>query len=183
MAQLKIQRCKVCTSPLPVGIAKCPKCGAEHQFVPEVVNPLLFSASQAENLRTAFETDPKSNPRDVNSLFGKGLVYLSLQNYELASLNFKTAVDLTPNDPDVYYYYALSLFAHRSPVLLSDLEAERIEMWLQTAIKILPKRKYLILELLLLQGAFKGKGKAIPADKKRTRAIVVASQANCSGGG
>jgi RNA polymerase subunit RPABC4/transcription elongation factor Spt4 len=33
MAQLKIQRCKVCTSPLPVGIAKCPKCGAEHQFV------------------------------------------------------------------------------------------------------------------------------------------------------
>ena len=28
MAQLKIQRCKVCTSPLPVGIAKCPKCGA-----------------------------------------------------------------------------------------------------------------------------------------------------------
>lgn len=89
MAQLKIQRCKVCTSPLPVGIAKCPKCGAEHQFVPEVVNPLLFSASQAENLRTAFETDPKSNPRDVNSLFGKGLVYLSLQNYELASLNIK----------------------------------------------------------------------------------------------
>lgn len=173
MAQLKIQRCKVCTSPLPVGIAKCPKCGAEHQFVPEVVNPLLFSASQAENLRTAFETDPKSNPRDVNSLFGKGLIYLSLQNYELASLNFKMAVDLTPNDPDVYYYYALSLFAHRSPVLLSDLEAERIEMWLQTAIKILPKRKYLILELLLLQGAFKGKGKAIPADKKEPEQLLL----------
>lgn len=75
----------------------------------EVVNPLLFSASQAENLRKAFETDPKSSPRDVNSLFGKGLVYLALQNYELASLNFKTAVDLTPSDPDVYYYYALSL--------------------------------------------------------------------------
>lgn len=101
------------------------------------------------------------------------MVYLALQNYELASLNFKTAVDLTPSDPDVYYYYALSLFAHRSPVLLSDLEAERIEMWLQTAIKILPKRKYLILELLLLQGAFKGKGKAIPADKKEPEQLLL----------
>ncbi len=173
MAQLKIQRCKVCTSPLPVGVAKCPKCGAEHQFVPEVVNPLLFSVQQAENLRQAFETDVKQNPRDIDSLFGKGLVYLSLQNYELASRNFKTAVDQTPGDPDVYYYYALSLFAHRSPVLLSDLEAERIEMWLQTAIKMQPKRKYLILEMILLQGAFKGKGKAIPADKKEPEELLL----------
>ena len=173
MAQLKIQRCKVCTSPLPVGVVKCPKCGAEHQFVPEVVNPLLFSVQQAENLRQAFESDTKKNSHDVDSLFGKGLVYLSLQNYELASRNFKTAVDLTPGDPDVYYYYALSLFAHRSPVLLSDLEAERIEMWLQTAIKMQPKRKYLILEMLLLQGAFKGKGKAISADKKEPEELLL----------
>lgn len=173
MAQLKIQRCKVCTSPLPVGVAKCPKCGAEHQFVPDVVNPLLFSVQQAENLRQALESDTQKSPRDIDSLFGKGLVYLSLQNYELASRNFKTAVDQNPGDPDVYYYYALSLFAHRSPVLLSDLEAERIEMWLQTAIKIQPKRKYLILEMILLQGAFKGKGKAIPADKKEPEQLLL----------
>jgi tetratricopeptide (TPR) repeat protein len=94
-----------------------------------------------------------------------GLTYLGLNNYELANENFRKAVDLTPANPDVYYYYALSLFAHRSPVSLSNLEAERIEMWLQTAIKIQPKRKYLILDMLLLQGAFKGKGKAVPAGR------------------
>lgn len=172
MAQLKINRCKVCTKPLPMGVSKCSKCGTEHQFVPEVVNPLRFSPKQAEEYKAIFENQAKADPNDTNSLFGMGLVYLGLQNYELANRNFQQAVDQTPDDPDVYYYYALSLFAHRSPTLLTALEAERIEMWLHTAIKIQAKRKYLILEMILLQGAFKGKGKAVPAGKPEPEELL-----------
>lgn len=172
MAQLQINRCKVCTRPLPAGVNKCPKCGTEHQIVPEVVNPLRFSPKEAEEYKQILEQQTKANPADTNSLFGMGLVYLGLQHYELANKNFQKAVEQTPDNPDVYYYYALSLFAHRSPATLSALEAERIEMWLQTALKMQAKRKYLILEMLLLQGAFKGKGKAVPFGKPEPEELL-----------
>lgn len=172
MAQLQINRCKVCTKPLPAGVSKCPKCGAEHQFVPEVVNPLRFTPVEAEEYREILEKQTRENPKDTNSLFGMGLVYLGLQHYELANENFRKAVEQTPENPDVYYYYALSLFARRSPAMLSALEAERIEMWLQTAIRMQAKRKYLILEMLLLQGAFKGKGKAVPEGKPEPEELL-----------
>ena len=172
MAQLTINRCKKCTRVLPAGTTVCPKCHTEHSIVPEVVNPLRFTPMQAEEMRKELEIQTRENPNDTNSLFGMGLVYLGMQNYELANQHFQKAVDQTPQNPDVYYYFALSLFAHRSPAMLTALEAERIEMWLQTAIRIQAKRKYLILEMLLLQGAFKGKGKAVPDGKPEPEELL-----------
>ena len=87
-----------------------------------------------------------------------GLFYLGLKNYELAQRNFKEAIDLTPMDADVYYYFALSLFAGRSPRVLDHQEAERINSYLQTAIQMHEKRKYLILEMVLKQGYFEAQG-------------------------
>ncbi len=166
MAVLKVVQCGKCTVPLAPGVTKCPRCKTEHQIVPEVVNPLRFSADQAAQYREFFEKQTKANPHDTNSLFGMGLIYLGLQNYELAQRNFKEAVDQNPSDPDMYYYYALSLFSHRAPAVLSDIESEKIEMWLQTATKIQPKRKYLILQMLLRQGCFISKGKMLDSGKE-----------------
>ncbi len=172
MAVLKVTRCGICTKPLAPGVTICPNCKTEHQIVPEVVNPLRFNAQQAADYQAFFENQTKANPNDTNSLFGMGLVYLGLKNYELAQRNFKQAVDLNPADPDMYYYYALSLFSHRAPAVLSDLEAEKIEMWLQTATKIQPKRKYLILQMLLRQGCYLSKGKMLDCDKATPQQLL-----------
>ena len=152
MAELKITRCKVCTSPLKAGSNKCGKCGAEHSIEPAIVNPLRFTPEEVQKYRAAFEEQVQENPNDSNALFATGLTYLGLKNYELADEALQKAVKQHPENPDVYYYCALCMFKHHSVANLSKEEMERIEEWLQTATQIQPKRKYLILQMILRQG-------------------------------
>lgn len=152
MAQLSINQCQNCGKILAPGVTKCGKCHTEHSVIPTVVNPLRFSAAEAAEYRSQFEEQVKEFPKDSNALFAMGLTYLGLKNYELADEYFRKAVVLTPSNPDVYYYTALSLFHHRSVMNLSKMEMDRIEQWLDTAVKIQPKRKYLILQMILRQG-------------------------------
>ena len=152
MAQLTINQCQKCGKILAPGVTKCGKCHTEYSVMPSVVNPLRFSAAEAAEYRSQFEEQVKEFPKDSNALFAMGLTYLGLKNYELADEHFRKAVALTPSNPDVYYYTALSLFHHRSVMNLSKMEMDRIEQWLDTAVKIQPKRKYLILQMILRQG-------------------------------
>ncbi len=152
MAELKITRCKVCTNPLKPGATKCGKCGAEHSIEPAVVNPLRFTDEQVAMYRAAFEDQVRENPTDTQALYAMGLTYLGMKSYELANENLQKAVRQHPDNPDVYYYCALCFFRHRSVANLSKEEMERIEEWLQTATQIQPKRKYLILQMILRQG-------------------------------
>lgn len=117
-----------------------------------MVNPLRFTAAEAADYRAQFQEQVEACPKDSNALFAMGLTYLGLKNYELADEHFVKAVQLTPSNPDVYYYTALSMFHHRSVANLSKAEMGRIEEWLHTAVQIQPKRKYLILQMILRQG-------------------------------
>ena len=125
MAQLTINQCQKCGKILAPGVTKCGKCHTEHSVMPSVVNPLRFSAAEAAEYRSQFEEQVKEFPKDSNALFAMGLTYLGLKNYELADEHFRKAVALTPSNPDVYYYTALSLFHHRSVMNLSKMELDR----------------------------------------------------------
>ncbi len=166
MAQLKVLHCKTCTAPLPEGVLKCPKCGTVNKLAtPEAVNPLKFTKDMAAEYIQYFQEATKKNPKDTNSLFGMGLVYLGLKNYELAQRNFKEAVDLSPLEPDTYYYYALSLFEGKNPAHIEPGKANKIEEWLHTASNYQPKRKYLTLLLVLRQCAFVGRGLQVKGEQ------------------
>lgn len=154
MAKVETIQCCGCGRPLGLDqLEKCPACGSRN-FIKADVDPLRLPASKVQEYVTFFAGKVKANPKDENSLFMMGLFYLNLRNYELAQRNFKQAVDLSPMDPDVYYYYALSLVAGRAPKSLATDEAKRIEQWLDTAIGMQRKRKYLALMALLSEGAF-----------------------------
>ncbi len=157
MAILKVLKCSECTRPLKEGQTKC-SCGAINKFVQADVNPLKMTNQMAQEYIAVFKQKAEENPKDTNALFAMGLFYLGLKNYELAQRNFKMAVDLQPTEPDMYYYYALSLFEGKSPNAINAATAERIEEWLHTATNIQGKRKYLILLMILRQGAFLANG-------------------------
>ncbi len=157
MAILKVLKCSECTRPLKEGQTKC-SCGAINKFVQADVNPLKMTNKMAQEYIAVFKQQTEENPKDTNALFAMGLFYLGLKNYELAQRNFKMAVDLQPTEPDMYYYYALSLFEGKAPKTLDANKAEKIEEWLHTATNIQGKRKYLILQLFLRQGAFLSNG-------------------------
>ena len=152
MAQLTINQCQNCGKILAPGVTECGKCHTKHAIQPTVVNPLRFTAAQAADYRAQFQEQVAACPKDSNAQFAMGLTYLGLKNYELADEFLTKAVQLTPSNPDVYYYTALSLFHHRSVMNLSKAEMDRIEEWLNTAVQMQPKRKYLILQMILRQG-------------------------------
>lgn len=152
MAQLTINQCQNCGKILAPGVTECGKCHTKHAIQPTVVNPLRFTAAQAADYRAQFQEQAVACPKDSNAQFAMGLTYLGLKNYELADEFLSKAVQLTPADPDVYYYTALALFHHRSVMNLSKAEMDRIEEWLNTAVQMQPKRKYLILQMILRQG-------------------------------
>lgn len=159
MAQLKVLKCKVCSFPLPEGVLKCPKCGTVHKMVDAApINPLMLPPDVTNDYVNYFKHKTEENPKDTNALFGMGLVYMGLKNYELAQRNFQLAVDQMPLEPDVYYYFALSLFEGHNPKHINPKTADRIEEWLHTASNRQQKRKYLILLMVLRQCAFVANG-------------------------
>ena len=152
MAQLTINQCQKCGKILAPGVTECGKCHTKHSIQPATVDPLKFTAAEAAQYRAEFQEQVAACPKDSNAQFAMGLTYLGLKNYELADEYLVKAVQLTPSNPDVYYYTALSMFHHRSVMNLSKAEMNRIEEWLNTATQIQPKRKYLILQMILRQG-------------------------------
>lgn len=171
MAQLTINQCQNCGKILAPGVTECGKCHTKHAIQPTVVNPLRFTAAQAADYRVQFQEQATACPKDSNAQFAMGLTYLGLKNYELADEFLTKAVQLTPADPDVYYYTALALFHHRSVMNLSKTEMERIEEWLNTAVQMQPKRKYLILQMILRQG-MSSIGINVDADKMSPAELV-----------
>ena len=164
MAILKILRCKNCTAPLPAGTTTCPKCHAVN-LVQSEVNPLHLPSNLTNDYIEYFKQQTDANPKDTNALFGMGLVYMGLKNYELAQRNFKLAVDQSPLEPDIYYYFALSLFEGHNPMHLNNKVTARIEEWLHTATNRHAKRKYLILLMILRQGAFVANGLQVKGEQ------------------
>jgi len=159
MATLKILRCRECQRPLPEGKLECPKCHTVHKIQEEAtINPLRLNKEMANDYIDFFKNQTESNPKDTNALFGMGLVYMGLKNYELAQRNFQMAVDLSPLEPDVYYYFALSLFEGHNPKHIEPKVSDRIEEWLHTASNRQEKRKYLVLLMVLRQCAFVSNG-------------------------
>lgn len=164
MAILKILRCKNCTAPLPAGTTTCPKCHAVN-LVQSEVNPLHLPSNLTNDYIEYFKQQTDANPKDTNALFGMGLVYMGLKNYELAQRNFKLAVDQSPLESDIYYYFALSLFEGHNPIHLNNKVTSRIEEWLHTATNRHAKRKYLILQMILRQGAFVANGLQVKGEQ------------------
>lgn len=162
MATLQALQCSNCGAVIGLDqLDKCPYCGTKN-FLKSGggVDPLHSELNDAkiQEYISFFKNKVNSNPKDTNSLFAMGLFYLKLRNFELAQRNFKQAVDLSPMEPDMYYYYAISLIEGRAPKQLNHEDAKCIRQWVQTALRMEPKRKYLMLLAFIEQGAFIANG-------------------------
>ena len=144
MAKLEVIQCASCGSPLSPGALDCEYCGAKN-VIKSKQNPLNISSDMAKKYIAFYGNKAKENPKDTNALYSMGLLYISLKNYELAQRNFKDAIDQSPLDADVYYYYALSLVAGKSIRAMNGNDVSRVEEYLGTALGMETKCKYLVL--------------------------------------
>ena len=80
MATLESYQCKGCGSPLDKeSLKKCPYCGSSN-VLKSKVNPLNMNQDMAQKYVEFFKQKTDSNPKDTNSLFAMGLLYLGLKN-------------------------------------------------------------------------------------------------------
>ena len=170
MAKLEVLQCATCSSPLSPGALKCEYCGAKN-VIKSKQNPLKISSEMAQKYIAFYGNKTKENPKDTNALYSMGLLYLSLKNYELARRNFKDAIDQSPLDADVYYYYALSLVAGKSIRSMSGKEVSRVEEYINTALGMETKCKYLVL-LAVVQIEYYQENKLVIPHEKGPRQLL-----------
>ncbi len=144
MAQLEILQCAGCGSPLAPDALVCEYCGNKN-LIRSKRDPLKITSKIVGDYIAFYTKKTKKNPKDTDSLYAMGLLYLGLKNYELAERNLKEAIDRSPLDADVYYYYALSLLAGRTIQEMGTEQVERIGQYLGTALQMETKCKYLVL--------------------------------------
>lgn len=99
------------------------------------------------------------NPEDGESYYSLALCYLQLKLYDLAIKNFSRAIELIPEHPDTYYYYALSLIRGRRPKTLSLKEVKLIEEYLEASMRLDDQQaKYFYLAAILKFEYYKSNG-------------------------
>lgn len=75
-------------------------------------------------------------------MYSLGLFYLGLKNYDLASRNFKEAIDQSPDNPEIYYHYAITLTGGKKPRKLMIKDIKKIEEYVKTAMQMDQQAKY-----------------------------------------
>jgi hypothetical protein len=122
----------------------CTWCG-NRNVVKSQRNPLKITSKIAGEYISFYAKKAKRNPRDTDAIYAMGLLYLNLKNYDLARRTLCDAIDRSPLDAEVYYYYALALLAGESVGAMSTQEVELVEQYLGTALQMEVKCKYLVL--------------------------------------
>ena len=163
MAELEILVCGGCRAPLKPGSLVCSRCKTQN-VIKSKRNPLKIDSNIAKEYIDFYSEKTKENPKDTNALYAMGLLYLNMKNYELAQRNFKEAIDLSPLDADVYYYYALSLIGGRNLKTLDGKDIDRIEEYLKTAISMETKCKYLMLLIAIKNDYYTANGLRVRGD-------------------
>lgn len=156
MIEIQVIKCSNCHAALPdfkfegnEAHVKCVACRqmnvisrAQQQATPPI-SPLAIPKADVNNfIKTYTEQLNQGDGKDTNSLYTMGLLYLNLSNYERAETNLDKAINISPFDADMYYYYSLSLLGGRTLKTLDLQVVKRINTYLRTAIQMEEKPKY-----------------------------------------
>ena len=135
MVTVEIIRCQGCGANLSPNNTTCEYCGSVN-VIKAKENPFSLDESLTKKYVNYFKDKVKSEPSDGEAVFSLGLFYLRLKLYDFAIRNIEKAIELMPEESDVYYYYALSLMKGRKPKLISLTEIKKIEGFINTAIQL-----------------------------------------------
>lgn len=141
MVTVEIIRCQGCGANLSPNNTTCEYCGSIN-VIKSKENPFSLDESLTKKYVNFYKDKVKAEPSDGEAVFALGLFYLRLKLYDLAIKNFANAIEIMPDESDVYYYYSLSLLKGRRPKTMTLSEVKKIEEYLNTAIQLNDKTAY-----------------------------------------
>lgn len=159
--KVKILQCNGCGANISPDNTTCFYCHSENIIVSHK-HPLNVEENHAKKIANYFKLQVRENPTDGEALFALGLFYLNLKLYDLALKNFELAIINLPEEPDVYYYYALSLIRGRRPKSMNLNEIRKTTEYLNTSIQLDDKEKYYYLAAIINYDFYAGNGMRLP---------------------
>ncbi|MCF7868545.1 MAG: hypothetical protein K9N09_07595 [Candidatus Cloacimonetes bacterium] len=157
MLTVQILKCQGCGANLSPNNSICEYCKSEN-IVKTEKDPFKLDKKLTKQYSNYYKCKAKENPTDAEAIYSLGLFYLKLKLYDLAISNFKNAITLTPDEADLYYYYALSLIKGRRIKTLTFKEIKIIEEYLNTAIQLEDKASYYYLSALIKYDYYRANG-------------------------
>jgi len=140
-----VEECPNCGAPASPETRNCKYCKAEF-FVKTLAYTNTLEGAAIQKYVAFYKgllEAKKDNPEAIVSL---GLCYLQTKLYTLATKCFEKAIDIVPEEPDAYYYYALSIIAGRALKTIHDSELTRVLSCVNMAIQLNDNEaKYLFL--------------------------------------
>jgi tetratricopeptide (TPR) repeat protein len=161
MAKVEIIRCKGCGANLSPENTTCNYCFSEN-IVKANENPFNIDQKLAKQYANYFKAKVQNDSTDGNAVFSLGLFYLNLKLYDLAIKSFQKAIELNPDEPEIYYYNALALVKGRRPKTIPFKEIKEIEQYNNAAIQLADKAKYYYLAAIINYDFYATNGMKVP---------------------
>jgi len=160
--QAQTLSCPNCGYNLSPGIKICPACNS-HLLITTISQLSSFkkttAAEAARQITKQCDTIREGDPDYAQAMLARGIAYLQLKNYTLATKSFERAIDKLPESAEAHYYYALSLIGGRRPMTLDSSKIERIEEFLNTALQLDDsKAHYHLLSYIIKKDYYEEKG-------------------------
>lgn len=127
--------CPQCGAPASPTERKCGYCKAEF-FVTSIAYLSRFDKNGLSKYLAHFKKLTKENPDNGEGWLGLGLCYLQSGLFPMAQNCFARAIEVAPELPQPYYYFALSRVSGRRLMTISMNEIREIEKYVAVAIQL-----------------------------------------------
>ena len=132
---ITVDECPTCGAPAAPSARRCSHCKAEF-FVKNLAYVGSLEKAAVQKYITFYKGLLRTNGDDGEAVLALGLCYLDLGLHDLAIKQIDKAIEEMPQQADVYYYSAISLFKGRKPRILSLSEVKKIESLLEAACQL-----------------------------------------------
>lgn len=147
--------CPGCGRPVSIGQKEC-SCGRPiiiSTFTSVSQIPIIELNKYARAYQKALSSNP--NTPELNSSLG--MCYLKLKMYDKAFPAFEKAIEENFDNPETYFYAAVSLLAGQKAFLASRQKIDKIEELINAATMIEPRGVFYLLWAYIKQDYFKRK--------------------------
>ncbi len=132
---MHVSECPQCGAPAGARARACQYCKAE--FLVSSLHSLHgFDRAGIDKYLQTYRGLVRSSPEEPKGHFSLGLCYLRLAVYDLAIRHLSKAVELAPDEADMYYYYGLAMMRGRRPKAVPLSEIRKIEEYIYGAIQL-----------------------------------------------
>jgi len=143
-----VLECPQCGTPVKQGSKTCDRCYSEY-IITSVSGLKKFDDSGIKKYLKAYESSLKIGGESAELYTAMGICQLKRKMYSYALTYFEKAIALLPDEGDVYYYAAISVFNGKRPFMAQLSNVKKAVEYVDTALNFSEEGIYYYLKHLI----------------------------------